>query len=92
MNQGSFLIPHQCLYPAKKASQLFPIWSHQLLDHLEDFSGNPVVENLPANAVDRGLIPGLGTKIPYTTRQVSACITATEASESLEPLLGIKRS
>ena len=52
----------------------------------------PVVENLPAKAVDRGLIPGLGTKIPYTTGQVSTCITATEASESLELILCIKRA
>ena len=58
---------------------------HQLLDDLEDLSGSPVVENLPAYAVDRGLVPGLGTKTPYTAGQVSVCITVTEASESESP-------
>ena len=32
-----------------------------------DFSGGPVVKNLPSNAGDVGLTPGWGTKIPYAT-------------------------
>ena len=31
----------------------------------KDFSGGPVVKNLPFNAGDMGPIPGWGTKIPY---------------------------
>ena len=30
----------------------------------QDFPGGPVVKNPPANAVNVGLIPNLGTKIP----------------------------
>ena len=30
-----------------------------------DFPGGPVVENLPSNAGDAGLIPGRGTKISH---------------------------
>ena len=29
-------------------------------DSLQDFPGGPVVKNLPANAGDTGLIPGMG--------------------------------
>ena len=36
-----------------------------------DFAGGPVVKNLPSNAGDVGSIPGLGTKIPLTARQLS---------------------
>ena len=36
-----------------------------------DCSGGPVVKNPPFNAGDAGSIPGLGTKIPHTTRQLS---------------------
>ena len=32
-----------------------------------DFPGGPVVENLPSNAGDAGLISGWGTKTPHTT-------------------------
>ena len=32
------------------------------------FPDGPVVDNLPANAGDMGLIPGLGTKILHATR------------------------
>ena len=31
--------------------------------NLEDFSGGPVVKNLPSNTADAGSIPGHGTKI-----------------------------
>ena len=36
-----------------------------------DFSGGPVVQNLPWNAEDMGSIPGLGTKIPHGLGQLS---------------------
>ena len=32
-----------------------------------------MVKNLPCNAGDVGLIPGLGTKIPYAAGQLSPC-------------------
>ena len=37
-----------------------------------------MVKNLPSNAGDVGLIPGLGTKIPHDTRQLSPCNTTGE--------------
>ena len=36
-------------------------------------SGGPVVESLPPNAGDSGLIPGWGTKIPHAVGQLSLC-------------------
>ena len=39
-----------------------------------DFSGGPVVKNLPCNVRDTGLIPGQGTKIPHTMEQLSCCV------------------
>ena len=50
-----------------------------LKNELQDFFSGPVVKNPPANAGDTGLIPGLGTKIPYALRQLSLCTTTTEA-------------
>ena len=41
-----------------------------------DFPGRPVVKNLLANAVDAGLIPGLGTKIPHAVEQLSLSSTS----------------
>ena len=35
------------------------------------FLGGPMIKNLPCNAGDAGSIPGLGTKIPLTARQLS---------------------
>ena len=43
-----------------------------------DFPGGPVVKNPPYNAGDTGLIPGLGSKIPHATGQLSPCATTTE--------------
>ena len=40
-----------------------------------DFSDGPVVKNPPSNAIDMGLIPGRGTKIPHATRQLSQSTT-----------------
>ena len=37
---------------------------------MKDVPGGPVVKNLPCNA-DTGSIPGQGTKIPYSTEQLS---------------------
>ena len=42
------------------------------------FSGGPVVKNPPSNAGDTSLIPGLGTKIPQATRQLSPCVKTAE--------------
>ena len=36
-----------------------------------NFPGGPLVKNLPCNAGNVGLIPGLETKIPQTSRQLS---------------------
>ena len=44
-----------------------------------DFPGGSVVENLPANAGDTGLIPDARTKILHITEQLSTCTTTTEA-------------
>ena len=43
-------------------------------------SGGPVIKNLPANAGDTGLIPGLGTKIPDAKGQPSWSVTTTETA------------
>ena len=37
-----------------------------------------MVKNQPSNAVDEGLIPGLGTKIPHAVGALSSCATTTE--------------
>ena len=50
-----------------------------------DFSGGPVVRNPPDNAGDTDWIPGLGTKIPCASEQLSPCATTTE------PMLQNKR-
>ena len=44
-------------------------WAHPYWE----FPGGPVVESLPYNAVDMGLIPGWGTKIPHAGGQLSPC-------------------
>ena len=51
-----------------------------------DFPGGPVVRNPPANAGDTDLIPGLGTKMPCASEQLSPHATTTE------PMLPHKRS
>ena len=43
-----------------------------------DSPGGPVVNNLPSNAGDAGLIPGQVTKIPHAAGQLSPCATTTE--------------
>jgi len=43
-----------------------------------EFSGGPVVENLPSNAGDTNLIPGQESKISHTTGQLSLRDTARE--------------
>ena len=43
-----------------------------------EFHGGPVVKNLPSNAGDMGLTPGLETKIPRDPRQLSPCNTTRE--------------
>ena len=45
-----------------------------------DFSGGPVIWNLPCNAGDASSIPCRGTKIPHAMRQLSPCITAKESA------------
>ena len=45
-----------------------------------NFSGDPVVKNLPSIAGDVGLIPDWRTQIPHATGQLSPCATTREAS------------
>ena len=49
---------------------IYPIWN---------IPEGPVVKNPPCNARNVDLIPGQGTKIPYAAKQLSPCITTTEA-------------
>ena len=50
-----------------------------LISDVQGLHGDPVVKNLPANAGDSGLIPGLGTKILHVTGQVNLRSPTTEA-------------
>ena len=43
-----------------------------------DFLGGPMVESLPCNSGDVGLIPGWGTMILYTADKLSLQATTTE--------------
>ena len=43
-----------------------------------NFSGGPVVKNLPSNAGDAGSIPGQGTKIPHAAGKLSPSTATTE--------------
>ena len=45
-----------------------------------DFPGGPVVKNPSCNTGDSSSIPGLGTKIPHATGQLSLRATTTEAA------------
>ena len=45
---------------------------------LREFPDGSVVNNLPCNARDKGLIPGRGTKIPHTAGQLSLPAATTE--------------
>ena len=53
-----------------------------LRDIILDFPSGPVVNNLSSNAEDVDSIPGQGTKIPWSTRQLSPWATATEPEPS----------
>ena len=55
-------------------------------DTLGDFSGGPVVKNLPSNAGDAGSIPGRGTKIPHALGQLSTCARQLLSPRALEPM------
>ena len=55
----------------------------------EDFPGGPVIKNPPANAevgVGAGSIPGLGTKIPHTVKQLSPSVTLLILSTATQKL------
>lgn len=44
-----------------------------------DFSGGPVVKNMPSNAENMGSIPGRETKMPHGVGQLERpCATSTE--------------
>ena len=65
------------------------LWNHDsahnrkvVVKFTGDVSGGPVVKNLPFNAGDAGLIPSWGTKIPYTSDQLSPLATITEPVHS----------
>ena len=49
-----------------------------IIPNSEGFPRGPVVKNPPANAEDMSSIPGLGTKIPHATEQLSPGIPTTE--------------
>ena len=51
--------------------------------HWGDFPGEPVVENLPSNAGDKGLISGQGTKIPHAMGQLNLSAASREATMRL---------
>ena len=74
---------------AAKSSTLY-IWGYCLLKLFKGFPGGLVVKNLPANAVDTGLIPGPGRF--HTTRGSLACAPSLLKPMSLEPLLCSNRS
>ena len=52
------------------------VWLLKLI--YRDVSGGPVVKNLPSNAGDVGLIPGLGISIQHASEQQSLWATNTE--------------
>ena len=52
--------------------------TEQLTHTLWDFPGGPVVNNPPCDAGNMDLIPGQGTKIPYTTGLLSLFTATTE--------------
>ena len=52
--------------------------SSKVKKNVWDFPGGPVVENLPCNAGDMGLIPGWATKIQHTVGQLGLSITTAE--------------
>ena len=54
-------------------------------ENTESFPGGSVIENLPANAGDTGLIPCSG-KIPHTLEPLSLCAT------TIEPVLQRQRA
>ena len=56
-----------------------------------DFSGGPVVKDLPSNAGDTGLIPGWGIKIPHAAGQQSLR-TLKPAHRNEEPMSRNERS
>ena len=71
-----YVIPCPC--PRRKVNQI--PW-------LYDFPGDPMVKNLPANAADKGSIPGWGSKMPYAVGPLSPHATVTEPIYSRAPQL-----
>ena len=51
-----------------------------LIKSLQDFTGGPVVKNLPSNVRNARWIPGRGTKIPTAREQPSPHVAATEST------------
>ena len=51
-----------------------------------------MVKNLPSNAGDAGSIPGLGTKIPHATGQLSPRAATTEPVHPRAPVPQLERS
>ena len=49
-----------------------------------------MVKNLPCNAVDAGLIPGQGTKIPHAVGQLSPLAARTEPASLESPCTAAK--
>ena len=57
-----------------------------------DFPGGPVVENLPANAGDMGLIPGLGRFHVLQSHEARPCATTAEAHSPQSPCSATRES
>ena len=87
---GSF---HVVIPPSLKDSEFFESRQkmrmenpHMFLKSLDlkvnpwDFSGGPVVKNLPSSARDAGSIPGWGTNIPHASGQLSPQLLSLRAS------------
>ena len=51
---------------------------HDAKSSSQDFTGGPLIKNLPCNAGDVGLTSGQETKILYAMGQLSPCATARE--------------
>ena len=54
------------------------LWEHLHIKNQGDFTGSPVIKNLPSNAGDVGSIPGYGIKILHAVGQLRPCAATTQ--------------
>ena len=65
------------------------LWNKALKEPTRDFLGGPMVENLPSNAGDMGLIPAWRTKTQHAAGQQGLCAATREACRpQLRPYRG----